>query len=212
MFSLNTVTTLERVAKPYGWRIVLWFIHVPPELWECHSDPDLDTFASSPNFSNSVHFSRSVVSNSLRPHESQRSRHYFANRGPSGQGYGFSGGHVWMWELDCEESWAPKNWCFWIVVLEKTLESPLDCKETPVHPEGDQSWVFIGRTDAEAEIPNTLATSCKELTHWKRPWCWEGSGVGGEGDDRGWDGWMASATRWAWVSNCGVTVLGYKCY
>ena len=66
----------------------------------------------------------------------------------------FSSGHVWMWELDCEESWVPKNWCFWTVVLEKTLESPLDCKEIqPVHSKGDQSWVFIGRTDAEAETP-----------------------------------------------------------
>ena len=79
-------------------------------------------------------------------------RHYFANKGPSGQVYGFSSGHVWMWELDCEESWALKNWCFWTVVLEKSVESLLDCKEIqPVHPEGDQSWVFIGRTDAEAE-------------------------------------------------------------
>ena len=69
------------------------------------------------------------------------------------QGYGFSSGHVWMWELDCEESWALKNWCFWTVVLEKTLESPLDCKEIqPVHPEGNQSWIFIGRTDAETPI------------------------------------------------------------
>ena len=77
-----------------------------------------------------------------------------ANKGPSSQGYGFSCGHVWMWELDCEESWALKNWCFWTVVLEKTLESPLDCKEIqPVHPKGDQSWVFIGRTDAKAETP-----------------------------------------------------------
>ena len=76
-----------------------------------------------------------------------------ANKGLSGQGYGFSSGHVWVWELDCEESWAPKNWCFWTVVLEKTLESPLDFKEIqPVHPK-DQSWVFIGRTDAEAETP-----------------------------------------------------------
>ena len=82
----------------------------------------------------------------------QKQRHYFANRGPSSQGYGFSSGHVCMWELDCEESWAPKNWCFWAVVLEKTLESPLDCKEMqPVHPKGDQSWVFIGRTDAKGE-------------------------------------------------------------
>ena len=76
-----------------------------------------------------------------------------ANKGLSSQGYGFSCGHVWMWELDCEESWAPKNWCFWTVVLEKTLESPLDCKEIqPVHPKVDQSWIFIGRTDAEASI------------------------------------------------------------
>ena len=75
------------------------------------------------------------------------------NKGPSSQGYGFSSGHVWMWELDCEESWVPKNWCFWTVVLEKTLESPLDCKEVQlVHPKGDQSWVFIGRPDAKAEL------------------------------------------------------------
>ena len=73
---------------------------------------------------------------------------------PSSQGYAFSSGHVWMWELDCEESWAPKNWCFWTVVLETALESPLDCKEIqPVHSEGDQSWVFIGRNDAKAETP-----------------------------------------------------------
>ena len=75
-------------------------------------------------------------------------------QGKSWQSYGFSSGHVWMWDLDCEESWVPKNWCFWTVVLEKTLESPLDRKEIQlVHPEGDQSWVFIGRTDAEAETP-----------------------------------------------------------
>ena len=82
----------------------------------------------------------------------EKQRHYFANKGPSSQGYGFSCGHVWMWELDCEEGWAPKNWCFWNVVLEKTLESPLDCKEIqPVHSEGDQPWDFFGRNDAEAE-------------------------------------------------------------
>ena len=75
-------------------------------------------------------------------------------QGPSSQGYGFSSSHVWMWELDYKESWAPKNWCFWTVVLEKTLESPLDCKKIqPVHSKGDQSWIFIGRTDAEAETP-----------------------------------------------------------
>ena len=84
----------------------------------------------------------------------QKQRYYFANKGPSSQGYGFSSSHVWKWELDCEEGWVPKNWCFWTVELEKTLESRLDCKEIqPVHPKGDQSWVFIGRTDAKAETP-----------------------------------------------------------
>ena len=84
----------------------------------------------------------------------EKQRYYFANKGPCSQGYSFSSGHVWMWELDSEESWVPKNWCFWTVVLEKTPESPLDCKEIqPVHSEGDQSWVFIGRTDVEAETP-----------------------------------------------------------
>ena len=105
-----------------------------------------------------------------------------------------------MWELDFEESWALKNWCFWTVVLEKTLESPLGCKEIqPVHSEGDEPWDFFGGNDPEAETPLLLATSCEELTHWKRLWCWEGLGAEGEGDDRGWDGWMASLTRWAWI-------------
>ena len=84
----------------------------------------------------------------------KKQRHYFANKGMSCQSYGFSSSHVWMWELDYNESWAPKNWCFWTVVLEKTLESPLDCKEIqPVHPKGNQCLIFIGRTDAEAETP-----------------------------------------------------------
>ena len=83
----------------------------------------------------------------------KKQRHYFAIKGPSSQSYGFSCGHVWMWELDYKKNWAPKNWCFQIVVLEKTLESPLDCKEIkPAHPKGNQSWIFLGRTDAEAEI------------------------------------------------------------
>ena len=78
----------------------------------------------------------------------------FVSKGPSSQGYGFSSGHVWMWELDYKESWVPNNWCFWTVVLEKTLESPLDCKEIKqVNPKGNQSWIFIGRTGAEAETP-----------------------------------------------------------
>ena len=87
-----------------------------------------------------------------------------------------------------------KNWCFRTVVLEKTLESPLDCKEIqPVHSKGDQSWVFIGRTDVEAEIPILWPPDVKS------PWCWERLRAGGEGDNRGWDGWMASPTRWRWV-------------
>ena len=83
----------------------------------------------------------------------KKQRHYFANKGPSSQSYGFSSSHVWMWELDYKESWALKNWCFWTVVLEKILESPLDSKEIkPVNPKGNQSWIFIWRTDAEAPI------------------------------------------------------------
>ena len=102
------------------------------------------------------------------------------------------------WELDYKEGWVPKNWCFSTLVLEKTLESLLDSKEIqPVHPKSVLnihwkdwcwSWNF-----------NTLATSREELTHWKRLWCWEGLGAGGEGNDRAWDDWMASPTRWAWV-------------
>ena len=107
---------------------------------------------------------------------------------------------MYVCELNYKESWVPKDWCFWTVVWKKTLESLLDCKEIQlVKPKGNQSWIFIGRTDVEAETPNTLATSCEELTHWKRPWCWEVLGAGGKGDDRGWDGWMASPTRWTWV-------------
>ena len=84
----------------------------------------------------------------------KKQRHYFANKGLPSQDYGFSSSHIWMWGLDYKESWALKNWCFWTVVLEKTLESPLACKEIqPVHPKGDQPWVFIGRTEVEAETP-----------------------------------------------------------
>ena len=103
-----------------------------------------------------------------------------------------------MWELDCEEGWVPKNWCFWTVVLEKTLESPLDCKEIqPVHSE-DQPWDFFGRNDAKAETPILWLPHAKSWLNGK-DWCWEGLGAGGEGDDKGWDGWMASLTRWTWV-------------
>ena len=98
----------------------------------------------------------------------KKQRHYFANKGPSSQGYSFSSGHVWMWELDYKESWVQKNWCFWTVVLEKTLESPLDYKEVqPVHHKGDQSWVFIGRTDVEAETPIFWPPDVKSWLIWK---------------------------------------------
>ena len=147
-----------------------------------------------------------------------KSRHYFANKGPSSQGYDFSSGHVWMWELDYKESWVPKNWCFWTMVLEKTLENLLDWKEIqPFHPKENQSWIFIGKTDVEAETPILWPPDAKNwLTRkdpdagkdWRReekgmteerPWCWERLKAGGEGDDRGWDDWMASLTRWTRV-------------
>ena len=125
----------------------------------------------------------------------QKQTHYFANKGPSSQGYGFSSGHVWMWELDCEKSWAPKNWCFWTVVLEKTLESPLDCKETQlVHPKGDQSWVFIGRTDAEAATPVLWPPDVKSWLIGKDPdagreWGQEEKGTT-EDEMAGWHHWL----------------------
>ena len=118
----------------------------------------------------------------------KKQKHHFANKGPCSQSYGFSSSHVWMSELDYKEGQVPKNWFFWFVVLEKTLERPLDCKEIkPVHPKGNQLWIFIGRTDAEAEAP-ILWPPDAELTHWKRPWFWERLRTAREGDDRGWDG------------------------
>ena len=126
-----------------------------------------------------------------------KSRDYFANKGLSSQTYGFSSSHVWMWELDHKVGWVPKNWYFWTVVLEKTLESPLDCKEIkPVNPKVNQSWIFIGRTDAEAR---TLWPPDAKSRLIRKDRCWERLKAGGEGDDRGWDGWMASLTQWTWV-------------
>ena len=105
----------------------------------------------------------------LRQHI-KKQRHYFVHKGPSSQSYGFSSSHIWMWELDYKESWALKNWCFWAVVLEKALESPLDCKEIqPVHPKVNQSWIFIGRTDAEAEAPILLPPDEKSWLIGKDP-------------------------------------------
>ena len=100
----------------------------------------------------------------------KKQRHYFVNKGPSSQGYGFSSSHVWVWELNYKESQVLRNWCFWSVVLEKTLESPLDCKEMqPVHPKGDQCWVFVGKTDVEAETPVLWPPDVKTWLIWKDP-------------------------------------------
>ena len=105
----------------------------------------------------------------LRQHM-KKQRYDFANKGLSSQGCGFSSGHVWMWELDCKESWAPKNWCFWTVVLEKILESPLDCKEIqPVYPKGDQTWIFFARTDAGVQTPPLWPPDAKNWLIWKYP-------------------------------------------
>ena len=129
----------------------------------------------------------------------KKQRYYFADKGLSSQSYGFSSSLIWMWELDYKESWALKNWCFWTVVLERRLKSPLDCKKIqPVHPKGNQSWIFIGRTDAEAETPILWPPDAKNWLNGKDPdagkdWRWEEKGK------TGWEDWMASPTQWTWV-------------
>ena len=141
---------------------------------------------------------------------------YFANKGPSSQGYGFSSGRVWMWELDYKESWVLKNWCFWTVVLEKTQESPLDCKEIqPANPKGDQSWLFIGRTDVEAETPLLWPPDAESWLFWKDPdagkdWGQEEKGMT-EDEMVGWHyrhGWWTwvwvDSGRWWWTGRPGV--------
>ena len=126
----------------------------------------------------------------------KKQRHYFANKDLCSQCYGFSSCYVWMWELDCEEGWAPKNWCFWTMVCEKTLESPLDCKNQSVLKEinPEYSWEglmlklqYIGPPDAKSWLM-------------RKNWCWERLNAGEE-DDRGQDGWMASQTQWVWASS-----------
>ena len=139
----------------------------------------------------------------------------FANKGPSSQGYGFSSGHVWMWELDCRESWALKNWCFWTVVLEKTLVSPLDCKEIqPVHPKGDQSWVYIGWTDAEDETPILWPPHAKSWLIGKDPdtgrdWGQEEKGTT-EDEMAGWHHWL-DAHEFGWTPGVGDGQGGLMC-
>ena len=123
--------------------------------------------------------------------------------------------YVWMWELDYQEIWVPKNWCFWTVVLEKTLESPLDCKEIqPVHPKRDQSWVFIGRTDAEAETPIIWPTDAKSLLIWKDPdvgkdWLRKKKGTT-EGEMVGWHHWL-NGHEFGWTLGVGDRQGGREC-
>ena len=112
------------------------------------------------------------------------------DRGPSSQSYGFSSSHIWMWELDYKERWAPKYWCFWTVTARRSNQSIL--KEILVLNIHWKDWYWSWNS-------NTLATWCKEPTHWKRPWCWERLRAGGGGEDRRWDGWMASLTWWTWA-------------
>ena len=141
--------------------------------------------------------------------------HYFVNKGPSSQGYGFSNGHVWMWELDCEESWALKDWCFWTVVSEKTLGSSLDCKEIqPVHSKGDQSCVFIGRTYVEAETPVLWPTDVKSWLIWKDPdavkdWRQEEKGTT-EDEMAGWHHWL-NGHGFGWTLAVGDGQGGLAC-
>ena len=131
-----------------------------------------------------------------KPHI-KKQRHYFSNRGPSSQSYGFSSSHVWIWGLDYKQSWALKNWCFWTVVLEKTLGSPLDCKEMkPVNPKGNQPWVFTGRTDSEDEAPILWPPNAYSLEKTLMLGKTEGRRRRG---DRELDCWEASSIQWTWV-------------
>ena len=155
---------------------------------------------------------RKVITNLDQHIEKQR--HYFVNKGPSSKSYGFSSGHVCMWELDYKENWAPKNWCFWTVVLEKTFESPLDCKEIePVHPGGDQSWMFIARTDVEGETPILWPPDVKSWLIWKDPDAgkdWEQKEKGTEDEMVGWHHWL-SGHGFEWTPGVGDGQGGLTC-
>ena len=130
-----------------------------------------------------------------------KSRHHFADKGPYSQTYAFSSSHVQMWELDHKEDWEPKIWHFRTGVLQKMLESPLDCKIKAVNPKVNQPWTFIG-TESEGMMLKLklqyFGHLCEEPTHWKRPWYWERLRAG-EGGNRGWDGWMALSTQRTWI-------------
>ena len=153
----------------------------------------------------------------------KKQRHYFADKGASSQSYGFSSSHVWMWELDHKGSWVPKAWCFWTVVLEKTLESPLDCKEIqPVNPKGNQPWIFIRRTDAEAEALILWPPDVKNWLIVKDPdagkdWRQEEKGTT-EDEMIGWHHWLCMSLsklqelvmdRKAWHASIGSQRVGH---
>ena len=130
----------------------------------------------------------------------KKQRHPFANKGPSSQSNGFSSSHVWMWELDHKEGWGPKNWCFRTVVLEKTLESPLDCKEIqPVHTKRNQSWMFIEGLMLKMKLQYFGHLMWKTDSFEKPLMLGKTEGKRRAGGDRGWDGWMASLTQLTWV-------------
>ena len=132
--------------------------------------------------------------------------HYYVNKSLCSQGYGFSSGHVWMWELYCKKSWIPKNWCSWTVVLEETLECPLDCKEIqPVHPKGNQSWMFTGKTDAEAEIRIFWLPDAKSWLIWKTLMLGKFEGR----KRRGWQRmrWLNGSTHSMDMNMCGLREL-----
>ena len=145
----------------------------------------------------------------------KKQRHYFVDKGPSSQSYSFPSSHVWMsyaWELELKESWASKNWCFWTVVLEKTLESSLDCKEIqPVNPKGNQFWIFIGRIDVEAETPILWPPDAKNWFIWKDPeaekhWRWEENGMTEDetASPMQWTWIWVSSRSWWWTGKTGV--------
>ena len=128
----------------------------------------------------------------------KKQRHYFANKGPSSQDYVFSSGHIWMWELDYKESWVQKNWYFWTVVLERTLESLWTARRSnqsilkEISPGCSLEGLML-------KLKLQYFGHLMRRAHLKRPWCWERLKAGGEGEDRGWDDWMASLTQWTWV-------------
>ena len=147
----------------------------------------------------------------------KRQKHYFANKVPASQTYGFSSSHVLMWELDYKESWAMKNWCFWTVVLEETLENPLDSKEIqPVHPKGNQSWIFIWRTDPEAETPIPWPSDVKNWLIWKCPdagkdWRQEEKRTAEDGINNSTNMSFSNLRSWWWTGRPGVLLSwGYK--